>query len=77
MGEINYGVRVPKNVQQALELDETNGNNLWCGATIKEVGALMGHKTFKYLKGNAKTLKQKVFGWAPLWMIFYIKQDTR
>ena len=32
-----YGVRVPKSVQEALQLDEINGNTLWRDAIKKEM----------------------------------------
>ena len=32
-----YGVRVPRSVQEALELDKINGNSLWSKAIRKEM----------------------------------------
>ena len=35
-----YGVRVPKSVQEALQLDEINGNTLWRDAINKEMSKI-------------------------------------
>ena len=35
-----YGVRVPKFVQEALQLDEINGNTLWRDAINKEMSKI-------------------------------------
>eukprot|EP00980_Cylindrotheca_fusiformis_P014111 scaffold3713_cov74-Cylindrotheca_fusiformis.AAC.1 len=32
-----YGVRVPKSVQEAIEIDRENGNTLWWDAIMKEM----------------------------------------
>ena len=50
MGNIKYGIRVPKNVKEALELDRANGNHLWRDSIIKEIKALMGHRTFAFFE---------------------------
>ena len=77
MGNIKYGIRVPKKFKEALELDKVNGNHLWCDSIIKEIEALMGHITFAFLNENAKSLKKKEFKFAPLCMVFDMKQDSR
>ena len=33
-----YGVKLPKNVKEALHLNDINGNTFWCGALNKEPG---------------------------------------
>ena len=75
MENIKYGV--PKNVGEALALDKANGNHLWRDSLIKEIEALMGHRAFAFLNENAKSLKKKDFKFAPLHMIFDMKQDGR
>jgi len=77
MGNVKYGVKVPHNVKEALLFDKANGDNLWKEAIIKEVSAIMGQKTFEYLEGSYKNLKTKGFMFAPLRMIFDVKQDGR
>ena len=32
-----YGVKMPKSIQEAVQLDEQNGNNLWRSAIEKEM----------------------------------------
>jgi hypothetical protein len=41
-----FGVEVPKNVRQALELDRINGNNLWYEAIQREMTQLLDYRTF-------------------------------
>ena len=75
MGNIKYGVRIPRNVKEALEFDRINRDHQWHDATIREIEALMGQDMFAYLNDNAKLLKGKGFKFCPLRMIFDIKQD--
>ena len=77
MGSLKYWVRVPKNVKEALEMDRKNGNDLWKEAITREISALMGHRTFRYLKDSARILKGKGYSFAPLRMIFDVKQGGR
>ena len=77
MGNVKYGVQIPRNVKEALEFDRINGDHQWCNAIIREIEALMGQDTFAYLNDNAKLLKGKGFKFCPLRMIFDIKQDGR
>ena len=46
-----YGIKVPKNVTQALKFDKENGNTLWQDAINKEMEAL--------LKLNVQTVRAK------------------
>ena len=32
-----YGVRVPRNIREAFEIDAENGNTLWWDALLKEI----------------------------------------
>ena len=41
-----FGVRVPRNYQEALALDKMNSNNLWRDAIQKELDQIMEYKTF-------------------------------
>ncbi|MGH2414505.1 MAG: reverse transcriptase domain-containing protein [Microcystaceae cyanobacterium] len=72
-----YGVTVPRNVDNAYQLDKENGNNLWRDAMKKEIDALLSLNTFKFT--NRKTFLHKNGDWqyAPLTMIFTVKPDLR
>jgi hypothetical protein len=41
-----YGYLVPRNHEQALELDKTNGNTRWADATDKELSEINEYDTF-------------------------------
>jgi Reverse transcriptase (RNA-dependent DNA polymerase) len=78
LSEIKYGIKVPKNVAQALSIDQTNGNKLWQEAIKKEIDALMEMKTFKILSDQeAKCFDRGQYQYAPLRMIFDVKHDLR
>ena len=42
-----FGVLVPRNHQHAMEIDNTNGNNLWAVAEEKELSQLDDYQTFR------------------------------
>ena len=44
-----FGVEVPRNYEQAMELDRRNGNTLWADATALELGQIDDYETFKDL----------------------------
>ncbi len=75
MGNVKYGVKIPKNIKEALMMDKFNKDDLWKEAIIKEISALMGRQTFEYLSGTWKKHQQEGYKFAPLCMIFDIKQD--
>ena len=52
-----FGVRVLKNVEEALIADRENGNDLWRDSIITKIKVLMGHRTFEYIAGHAKSIK--------------------
>ena len=49
-----YGIEVPSNVKQALELDTKNGNTHWKDALAKEMKALSDMKVFNILEPGSK-----------------------
>lgn len=66
-----YGIRLPKSMQEALQLDEENGNSLWHDAIQKELKNVQ--IAFKFLAEDAPTpigYKQ-----IPCHIIFDIKMD--
>jgi hypothetical protein len=77
MGTIKYGVYIPKNVQEALAIDGREKSNLWKEAICKEIGTLMSMGTFKILTKQDKNTYIKQSQYAPLRMIFDVKQDLR
>ena len=61
MGDVQYGVRVPRNVKEALELDRINKNTMWADSIKKELEAMeemladiltkpLPKKRFEYLR---------------------------
>ena len=75
MGTYKYGVWIPRNVKEALEVDKKNGNNLWREAIVKEISALWDMKVFKLLGKGQKQKNDTQF--APLRLLFDVKQDGR
>jgi hypothetical protein len=43
----SFGVQVPRNAKQAIELDASNGNTLWTEAMDKEIANIQAYNTFK------------------------------
>ena len=75
---LKYGIMVPRTVAQALKLDEQNGDTQWQEAIKKEIDALMEMNTFKILSyEETKSFNREGFQYAPLRMIFDVKQDLR
>ena len=44
-----FGLEVPCNVREALELDKKNGNHRWVEAIHTEMKGLQDHKTISFL----------------------------
>ena len=66
-----FGIRVPKSVEKALELDQLNGNTYWYDAIYKEMSNVRVAFEFKG-KGEAPP---PGYQYVPLRMIFNIKMD--
>ena len=49
-----YGIRVPKTVQEAISIDNENGNNLWRDALLKEMENV--RPAFELYEGDVKKL---------------------
>ena len=73
------GVELPKNIEHALRLDGTNGNNLWKDAIDKEMDSIHRYEVFQLWKDGKSGIPPKDKGWqrAPLRMIFAVKNDGR
>ena len=49
-----FGVRIPRNLKEAKELDRVNGNTLWQDALKKEMDQIASFETFKDLGKGAR-----------------------
>jgi hypothetical protein len=70
-----FGVQVPRNFAEAMELDKQNGNTLWLDAIVKELKQIADYKTFNDLgKGvMAPTGYKRI----RVHMVFDMKFDLR
>jgi hypothetical protein len=66
-----YGIRLPKSVQEALQLDQENGNTLWHNAIQKELKNVQ--VAFKFLSDDEPTTVG--YKQIPCHIIFDIKMD--
>ena len=69
-----FGVRVPKSVKEAFELDKINGNKKWEEAMLLEVGQINKYETFKLVMEDDDMEGYKCI---PYHMIFDVKFDGR
>ena len=44
-----FGVKLPRNPEEAIAFDKANGNTLWQDAKKKEVDSIMSYKVFKVM----------------------------
>jgi hypothetical protein len=77
MGKFKYGIYVPKNVEDALRQDRTNNNNLWRNSIIAELGVIQQYGTFKVVPKKLEQQVLKTHQYAPLRIIFTVKEDLR
>ena len=70
-----FGVEVPRNLKEALALDNYNGNELWSKATDKEVNELLEHKTFAI--HDSKATIPFDYKFVPVQFVFDNKFDGR
>ena len=70
-----FGVRVPKNVKEALALDKENGNTLWADAMALEIAQLREYNTFKSVGFGAPI--PHGYKKIPAHMIFDVKQSGK
>jgi Reverse transcriptase (RNA-dependent DNA polymerase) len=75
MPVFKYGVQVPRNVRQAIELDTKNGNSFWSDAIKVEIGGLIKLDCFEF---KPKTFTCGAdYQKTTLHMIFDVKHDLR
>jgi hypothetical protein len=70
-----FGIQVPKEIKNAIDLDKKNGNKLWQEAIKTELKQLTDYQTFIVLDSgeDIPTGYQKM----PYHMVFDIKYDLR
>ena len=71
-----YGVKVPRNVNEAIKLDEENGDTFWQDAMRLEVGALVDLDCFEFKPKGWKP-EETGFQKTTLHMVFDVKHDLR
>ena len=73
--EVKFGIKIPRNVKEALALDAESGTTHWRDAMTKEIASLVAMNCFTFHPPGYKPgpNSQK----APLRMIFEVKQDGR
>jgi Reverse transcriptase (RNA-dependent DNA polymerase) len=70
-----FGIKVPKGIQNAINLDKKNGNNLWVEAIKTELKQLTDYETFIVLD-----LGEDIPKWYqknPYHIVFDVKYDLR
>jgi hypothetical protein len=77
LGEVKYGVRIPRNVREALLFDEENGDTLWTDAMSKEISALKHLNCFRVQERQNWNPRDEGYQYAPLRLIFDVKSDGR
>jgi hypothetical protein len=70
-----FGIRIPKNVKQALQFDRENGNTFWADAISKEMSALERLDCFEFVDPSTSFSRAEGWQFAPMHMIFDIKQE--
>ncbi len=70
-----FGVRVPRNVKEALMLDRENGNTYWQEAMDAELDQLNEYNTFRSVGHNART--PDGYQCIPCRMVFDVKQSLK
>jgi len=73
--KFKFGVRNPRSVPDALQIDKENGNNLWLEAINKELEELMKMDTFIF-KDNINDIPHD-YQFIPTHLIFDAKYDGR
>ena len=77
LGEVKYGVRIPRNVREALIFDEENGDTQWTDAMSKEIAALQHLNCFRVQERQNWNPRDEGYQYAPLRLIFDVKSDGR
>ena len=51
--KFKYGIEIPRNHDDILQIDQVNGNTLWQDALKKEMDCMMQYKVFKDIGAGA------------------------
>ena len=70
-----YGIEVPKNVKDALEIDKANGNTFWGGSLEKEIKSLLDLDCFECKPFGHHEKLDDSWQKTTLHCIFDVKQD--
>ena len=73
--KVKMGIDVPRNTKEALLFDKQNKNTLWADAIFKEMCGLRRLNVFKFHAPNHKCDRKEGWQFAPMHMIFDIKQQ--
>ena len=73
--KVKMGIEIPRNTKEALLLDKKNKNTKWADAIFKEMAGLKHLKVFKFHLPNHKYDRKDGWQFAPMPMIFDIKQQ--
>jgi len=72
---VKMGIKVPRNTKEALLFDRINKNTLWADAIFKEMCGLRRLNVFKFHAPNYKCSRSDGWQFAPMHMIFDVKQQ--
>jgi hypothetical protein len=73
-----FGIRIPRNLKEAMELDKESGTTHWQDALRDEIGTLLDFKTFRILpKGEVAFEGMEKYTYVPLHFVFDVKFDLR
>ena len=76
--KIKFGIKIPNNTKESLELDDKNWNKKWAEEISIEMDALERMKWFQYYDDNNKFMDNNSYQYENIRMIFYIKhKDLR
>ena len=72
-----FGVKVPRNHQQAVQFDEENGNRLWQEAEAKEIGQMFEYNVFEDRGHRSTAVAPDDYKLIRLHMVYACKHDGR
>ena len=72
-----YGVQVPRNHTQALEIDALNGNSFWQDAERTELNQIDEYETFSDLGPKGRAIIPEGYKKICVHLVYDVKQDLR
>ncbi|KAL7490750.1 hypothetical protein ACHAWT_000281, partial [Skeletonema menzelii] len=72
-----FGVKVPRNHEQAVKFDEENGNTLWQEAEAKEIAQMFEYNVFEDRGHKDSTTPPAGYKKIPLHLVYACKHDGR